>query len=32
MEEESHQGGSPDGSEHAGSGRLWCREGEAAAS
>lgn len=30
--EGSHQGRSPDGSEHAGSGRVWYREGEAAAS
>lgn len=29
---ESHQGLSPDGLQHAVSGRVWCREGEAAAS
>lgn len=32
MKEESHHGRSPDGSECAESGRVWCREGEAAAS
>lgn len=30
--EEPHQGRSPDGSEHAGSGRVWGREGDAATS